>query len=227
MTVWISIPQRMVGPLNPLPSLWLVQYYMLYQVITPGLSSSMQWLHHSPETVFTGPLCFHLLFHHLSWVEGMKLCAISGWAFSCHLFSALWLVLSLWNYHCPLQKESSLAKTGPIYRHKHYYLQCIWWAHCVHLAKQATDFPLELMLSPAGHLWLGFQYQMWIPFCAVLVKFNEVIGFPIPESPILHRLTHLSYTVSSIRNRQGLLSDCCWQFLPLAVCRTVLFYMLC
>lgn len=138
-------------------------------------------------------------------------CAISGWAFRCHLSSARWLVLSIWNHHCPLHKESSLAQIGLIYRQKHNYLQCIWWAQCVHLAKQATtDFPRELMFFPSGHLWLGFQYQMWIPVCEVSLKFNEVVGFPIPESPLLHQWAHLPYTVSSITNRQGLLSDCCW-----------------
>lgn len=150
-------------------------------------------------------------------------CALSGWTFRCHLFSARWLVLSLWN---PLQKESSLTKTGLIYRHKHNYLQCIWLAHCVHLAKQAIiDFPLELTLFPAGHLWLGFQYQMWISFLHSFTQVQWSGWIPPYQSHHYCISGHIFHHISSITNRQGLLSDCCWQFLTLAVCRTVLFYM--
>lgn len=85
-------------------------------------------------------------------------CALSGWTFCCHLFSARWLVLSLWNHHCPLQKESSLTKTGLIYRHKHNYLQCIWLAHCVHLAKQAIiDFSTRTYALPSWASLTGFS----------------------------------------------------------------------
>lgn len=111
------------------------------------------------------------LFHE-PWTE-WNWCATCGLVFNNNLFSALWLVMSLWNYHWPLQRESSLAKVTLIYRHKHNYLECVWQAQC------AIDFLLELMIFPVRHFWLCFQYQMWIPFSEVSFKFNEVVGSPI------------------------------------------------